>query len=96
MSNLTLFEWDNDKAKLNLKRHGVSFEEAIEVFFDPNALDSFDVDHSLDEDRYNLIGLSSRRLLFVVYAERTAELIRLISARKAEEKHRKIYEQHNQ
>jgi len=61
------FEWDPDKAVTNLKRHRVSFEEAIEALFDPNAVDDFDPDHSSDETRFNLIGLSSRRLLFVVY-----------------------------
>lgn len=87
------FEWDENKASINLKRHRVSFEEAIESFFDPNALDEFDVDHSVDEPRYNLIGLSSRRLLFIAYTEPEEGLIYLISARKAEKKHRKIYEQ---
>ncbi len=87
------FEWDESKAVSNLKRHRVSFEEAVESFLDPNALDNFDVVHSDNESRYNLIGLSSRRLLFIVYAEPEEGLIHLISARKAEKKHRKIYEQ---
>jgi uncharacterized DUF497 family protein len=87
------FEWDPNKAVINLRRHGVSFEEALEAFFDPNAVDDFDADHSEDEARYNLIGLSSRRLLFVAYTEPEEDVIHLISARKAEKKHRRIYAQ---
>lgn len=85
------FEWDPDKAAINRKCHKVSFEEALEAFFDPNAVDDFDADHSGEEVRYNLIGLSSRRLLFVVYTQPEEDVIRLISARKAEKKHRRIY-----
>ena len=90
------FEWDPNKAELNFRRHQVSFEEAMEAFFDVNAVDEFDKKHSFDEDRYNLIGLSSRRLLFVVYAEYSLEeevVIRIISARKTEGKYRRLYEQ---
>ncbi|HEX8738100.1 MAG TPA: BrnT family toxin [Pyrinomonadaceae bacterium] len=87
------FEWDEEKAAINLKIHGVSFEEAIEVFFDPNAVEGFDSAHSINEDHFYIIGFSSRRLLYVVYAERCAEnVIRLISARKAEGKRQKEYE----
>lgn len=85
------FEWDPEKAKRNLFSHKVSFEEAIESFFDPNAVDDFDEHHSDQETRYNLIGLSSRRLLFVVYSEPDADTVRIISARKADTKHEKIY-----
>lgn len=84
------FEWDEEKAVINLKIHGVSFQEAIEVFFDPNAVEGFDFPHSIDEDRFYIIGFSSRRLLYVVYAERISEnIIRLISARRAEGKMQK-------
>lgn len=87
------FEWNEEKAAANLKTHGVSFEEAIEVFFDPDAVEGFDAEHSISEDRFYIIGFSSRRLLYVVYAERLAEnVIRLISARKAEGKKQKEYE----
>lgn len=87
------FEWNEEKAAINLKIHGVSFEEAIEVFFDPNAVEGFDSAHSIHEDRFYIIGFSSRRLLYVVYAERLAEsVIRVISARKAEGKMQKEYE----
>lgn len=86
------FEWDPDKAATNLKRHRVSFEEAVEAFFDPTAVDDFDPEHSLEETRFNLIGLSSRRLLFVVYTQPEDDVIRIVSARKAEKKHQGIYE----
>jgi len=87
------FEWDEEKAAINLKIHGVSFQEAIEVFFDPDAVEGYDSEHSINEDRFYIIGFSSRRLLYVVYAERLAEkVIRLISARKAEGKKQKEYE----
>lgn len=60
------FEWDQVKAELNWQRHEISFEEAVEAFFDPSAIEDYDVEHSADESRYHLIGLSTRRLLFVV------------------------------
>jgi len=62
------FEWDDEKAVDNLKKHGVSFGEATEVFYDPNALEEYDDDHSSNEDRFVIIGLSSRRLLVDVYS----------------------------
>ncbi len=86
------FEWDDDKAKANERDHGLSFEEAIEVFDDGNALEEYDAEHSMDEQRFHIIGLSSRRLLFVVYAEREADVIRIISAWKAAKKYRDAYE----
>ncbi len=88
------FEWDEAKATVNLKTRGVSFNEAVEVFFDPNAVEGFDAEHSDEEDRFYIIGFSSRRLLFVVYAERLqGDVIRIISARKAEGKKQKEYEE---
>jgi uncharacterized DUF497 family protein len=87
------FTWNDDKAATNLEKHGVSFGEAIEVFSDPNGLTEFDADHSKDEDRFIIVGLSSRRLLFVIYAEREVDTIRIIHARKAPKKYREAYEQ---
>ena len=87
------FEWDSDKADINMKRHGISFEEATESFFDPDAADDYDDEHSGYEARYNLIGFSSHRLLLIVYTEPGENVIRIVSARKAEKKHRRIYEQ---
>ena len=86
------FEWNANKASRNFAKHGVRFEEATEVFNDPNALEGFDTLHSINETRFFIIGLSSRRLLFVVYGERSTDTVRLISARKANETERKVYE----
>jgi hypothetical protein len=62
------FSWDARKAKQNIKRHKVSFEEASTVFFDENAIEFFDLDHSIDEDRFLMLGLSWRlRVLVVCY-----------------------------
>lgn len=86
------FEWDDEKAQANLEKHGVSFGEATEVFYDPNALEDYDSEHSEDEARFFIIGLSSRRLLYVIYAERTGDVVRIISARKADKAERENYE----
>ena len=72
------FEWDDAKAAANLRKHRVSFEEAAEVFNDPNALQDYDPEHSGAEERFFIIGLSSRRLLYVVYAERAGDVVRII------------------
>jgi uncharacterized protein len=87
------FEWNAEKAIANFAKHGVRFDEATEVFYDPNALESYDTRHSTAEARFFIIGLSSRRLLFVVYAESAGEVVRIISARKASKAERKIYEE---
>jgi uncharacterized protein len=86
------FEWNAQKASVNLAKHGVSFGEALEVFYDRNALEGYDAEHSTEESRFFIIGLSSRRLLFVVYAEIETEIVRLISARKASKTERDFYE----
>ena len=86
------FEWDDEKAISNLEKHGVSFGEATEVFYDPHALEEYDPRHSASESRFVIIGLSSRRLLYVVYVERTADIIRIISARKANKSEQRFYE----
>ena len=79
------FEWDKSKATANLKKHGVSFEEAKSVFSDERAKLIADPDHSEDEDRFILLGYSSNmRLLVICHCYRTDEsIIRIISARKA-------------
>jgi uncharacterized DUF497 family protein len=86
------FEWDDQKALENVKKHGVTFGEATEVFYDPNALEDYDLGHSGGEARFVIIGMSSRRLLYVIYAERVADLVRIISARKAGHIQEEIYE----
>lgn len=85
------FEWDDEKAVANLEKHGVSFGEATEVFYDPNALEGFDAEHSTEENRFFIIGLSSRRLLYVVYAERADDMVRIISARRAVNREQELY-----
>jgi uncharacterized DUF497 family protein len=86
------FEWDPEKAKKNLKKHGVSFEEAVTVFYDPLSATFDDPDHSVGEHRYVTIGLSSRdHLLVVAHAER-GEILRIINARLATAYERKRHE----
>ncbi len=87
------FEWDAAKAEANLKRHGVSFEEAVTVFQDPLAKVHADPDHSESEAREILIGHSARgRLLLVAFTDRQGK-IRLISARKVTRSERRGYEE---
>ena len=80
------FEWDARKDKTNIKRHGVSFDEARTVFYDENAIEFFDPDHSEDEDRFILLGISFKlRVLVVCHCFRKSEMVvRIISARKAD------------
>lgn len=88
------FEWDKEKARENYKKHGVSFEEAELALEDENAIEIFDELNSDEEIRCQIIGLSPLRLLFVSFTER-AEKIRNISARKANAKQIKIYNEYN-
>lgn len=92
MSDLQ-FVWDSRKAKDNEREHGVSFDEAKSVFLDDNALLRADPDHSDEEDRFVILGLSSAlRLLVVCHCYRETEsVIRLISARKAVKEESKQY-----
>ena len=88
------FEWDDRKAELNKKKHGVSFEEAATVFDDADALQIFDPDHSEEEDRFILLGMSSiLRVLVVCHCFRASDdTIRIISARKATRNESSTYE----
>ena len=88
------FEWDEEKAKLNAQKHGVTFEETELAFYDENAVILFDDTNSAEEIRYQLIALSPNRLLFVSCTERF-ERIRIISARKANARHTRIYNEFN-
>ena len=87
------FEWDEHKAAANAKKHGVSFDEARSVFFDERARLIDDPDHSEDEERFILLGLSSSlRVLLVCHCYRsTGNVIRIISARKATARESKSY-----
>jgi len=87
------FEWDENKAAVNLSKHGISFEEARTVFDDPLYVDFYDPDHSDEEARYIIVGESQQgNLLIVSYTER-ADFIRLISARKVTRVEREVYEE---
>jgi uncharacterized DUF497 family protein len=86
------FEWDNQKATSNLKKHGISFDEAVSVFADAMALTFADTDHFESEDRSRTYGISNKgRLLVVVHTERRNN-VRIISARKATRYEKSIYE----
>lgn len=86
------FEWDDAKARANLTKHGVSFEEAASVFGDPEALTFPDPDHSIGEKRWLTFGVSQTdRLLVVAHTDR-GRSIRIISARKATRHERGVYE----
>ena len=87
------FEWDEEKAEEYERKHGVAFEEAKTIFNDPFSLTVYDPNHSVDEDRYLDLGLSSNgRILVVSYTERN-ENIRLISSREATSMERRNYEE---
>jgi len=87
------FEWDDQKNRLNRKKHGIWFEEAEQVFDDPEGIRYYDNDHSTKEDRFLLVGYSgSGRMLVVVHCERGHDVIRIISARKATKKEMRVYE----
>jgi uncharacterized DUF497 family protein len=87
------FEWDGEKAKRNLSLHGISFEEARDVFYDELARVTNDPDHSADEDRLLIFGRThDARLVLVSFVDRGSS-IRIISARKATSHERKRYEE---
>lgn len=87
------FEWNNEKAEINLKKHGVSFTEAETVFGDLSAKMFFDDEHSIDEKREFIVGYSKmNRLLVVYFTEREIRKLRIISARKLTNIERKDYE----
>ena len=87
------FEWDEEKAKANLKKHRVGFDEATTVFTDPYSMTIHDPDHSADEQRHIDIGTSDKgRVLVVVYTERGSN-IRIVSCRKTTPSERELYEE---
>lgn len=87
------FEWNEQKAKANARRHGVTFHEAATVFGDPLAITFADPDHSIEEQRYLTFGTSRFDRLFVVSHTDREEAVRIISARQATRRERRIYEE---
>jgi hypothetical protein len=88
------FQWDTGKSAVNAAKHGVTFEEAGLAFDDPLVVEIFDEEHSVDESRYQLIGISDRRLLFVVFTLRD-DRTRIIHARKATKTMERFYVEQN-
>ena len=92
-----IFEWDDEKEKINIEKHGIDFSTAAKVFADENRIEFFDAAHSAEEDRYITIGMIGgiAYIVMVVYTDRD-EAIRLISARKATKQERKVYHDYSQ
>jgi hypothetical protein len=86
------FEWNTEKAERNIRKHGVSFQEALTVFQDALSLTYPDMDHSADEDRYLIVGLSSLGNVLVISHTFRNDNVRIITARKATKKERNFYE----
>jgi uncharacterized DUF497 family protein len=88
------FEWDAKKATANAEKHGVTFEEAATAFGDPLSITIDDPDHSEEEERFVLVGMTHRaRIVVVVHTDQGGDAVRLISARLATRRERKDYEQ---
>ena len=87
------FDWDSKKARSNLLKHGVSFDEAATVFLDPNAASGRDPDHSIGEERYITFGFSQLGRLLVVCHTYRPGAIRIINARRVTRSERRIYEE---
>jgi uncharacterized DUF497 family protein len=84
------FEWDDDKNRKNQIKHGVSFEDATKVFYDPMSYERIDLVHSIFETRWYKIGISGWKILIVSFTERNG-ITRIISARKADKNDEKRY-----
>jgi uncharacterized DUF497 family protein len=87
------FEWDQNKAAANRRKHGVAFQEAATVFSDPLAVTFADPDHSFDEERYITFGFSKLKRLLVVSHTSRGDRTRIISARSTTRQEKKIYEE---
>lgn len=91
------FEWDSEKEKVNIKKHGITFEQASYVFADPFALNKYDDEHSIEEDRWVLLGKSINEVLLIVVHtfkdDDNIEYVRIISARKATKNEQQSYQQ---
>lgn len=94
------FDWDPNKAKANLKKHGICFDQASTIFHDPRMISVFDIEHSEQEDRWATIGIDRNGILLVVVhtfqqVDADSCRIRIISARKATRKESKQYKEEN-
>ena len=87
------FEWDPKKATANVKKHGVTFQEAATIFGDPLAITFDDPDHSMSENRYITFGLSLQKRLIVVSHTERGDRTRIIDARLMDRKERRVYEE---
>ena len=87
------FEWDPKKATANVKKHGITFQEAATIFGDPLAITFNDPDHSINENRYITFGLSFQKRLIVVSHTERGDRMRIINARLMDRKERRIYEE---
>ena len=87
------FDWDENKNRINLEKHGITFEEASTVFFDERAILFDDPEHSIDEDRFLLLGMSeTAKVCIVCHCYRESDtVIRIISARQATRKEKQRY-----
>ena len=87
------FEWNVEKAKINERKHHIDFETATRVFLDPRRYEEYDAAHDEGEERWKITGLAGPAILVVICTERgpDGEIIRIISARKANEKERRTY-----
>ncbi|MBR5336675.1 MAG: BrnT family toxin [Lachnospiraceae bacterium] len=86
------FEWDEKKNRKNIIKHGISFEEAVTVFYDDDAIVFDDPEHSIDENRFLIVGVSENsKLCIVSHCYRDDEVIRIISARTAVKKEKEYY-----
>ncbi|MCX7097633.1 MAG: BrnT family toxin [Methylococcales bacterium] len=86
------FEWNLQKAEINFKKHAITFEEAITVFGDYLSLTYPDVQHSIQETRYIIIGVSDKNRILIISHTQRGETIRIISARQATKQERDFYE----
>ena len=91
-----LFEWDAQKAVLNAEKHGIEFRQAAEAFLDVLNLTRFDAEHSTHEDRYVTIGKTRGELVVCLIHTDRENRVRIISARKADAREKRIYEQRAQ
>jgi len=85
------FIWDEKKNQANYKKHGVDFNDAVRAWYDPDRLDFFDDEHSLNETRWIFLGAMAGVVLFVVETEPNEETVRIISARRASKKEQEVY-----